>query len=92
MFMDYSALENDFECACDDVITTLKSSYAANYSAGGAGMLEAFLNLIKTEFELAESKFIDKNKISDNAEALKRVRNIAKKHAKSCLEHYAKVS
>lgn len=89
--MDYYALENDFECACQDVIGTLKSSYTANYSAGGAGMLEAFLNLIKSEFEQAESKFIDSNKLSGNNEAIKRVRDIAKKHAKTCLEFYAKV-
>jgi hypothetical protein len=89
--MDYAALENDFECACQDVITTLKSSYKVNYSAGGAAMLETFLNLIKNEFNAAESKFIDTNKISADPEALKRIRNIAKKHAKTCLEHYARV-
>lgn len=89
--MDYKTLENDFECACQDVITTLKSSYKVNYSAGGAAMLETFLNLIKTEFEGAEAKFIDTNRISADPEALKRIRNIAKKHAKSCLDHYARV-
>lgn len=89
--MDYKTLENDFECACQDVITTLKSSYKVNYSAGGAAMLETFLNLIKTEFEGAEAKFIDTHRISADPEALKRIRNIAKKHAKSCLDHYARV-
>ncbi|KOS07946.1 hypothetical protein AM493_19210 [Flavobacterium akiainvivens] len=89
--MDYTALENDFECACQDVITTLKSSYKTSYSAGGAAKLEAFLNLIKTEFDTAEAKFIDTNKLTGNTEALKRVRDIAKKHAKTCLEYYARV-
>jgi hypothetical protein len=89
--VDYTALEKDFECACNDVITTLKNSYKSSYSTGGAAMLEAFLSLIKSEFETAEAKFVDSNKISGDPEALRRVRNIAKKHAKTCLEYYGKV-
>lgn len=90
--MDYTILEKDFECSCQDVISTLKKSYAANYSTGGAAMLEAFLNLIKNEFETAEARFVDSNKLSGDIEAIKRVRNIAKKHAKTCLEYYARVA
>ena len=89
--LDYTALENDFGCACEDVITTLKTQYKSSYQAGGPGRLEAFFALIKNEFESAEAKFIDKNKLSSDAEALKRVRAIAKRHAKKCIEDYGKV-
>jgi hypothetical protein len=89
--VDYIALEKDFECACQDIITTLKSSYKTSYSTGGAAMLEAFLSLIKREFEAAEATFIDTNSLSGDNEALKRVRNIARQHAKTCLDYYAKV-
>lgn len=89
--MDYTTLENDFGCACDEVIVTLKEQYKNNYQAGGPGKLEAFFTLIKTEFESAEAKFIDSNKLNADPEALKRIRGIAKKHAKKCIDFYAKV-
>ncbi|MES2484878.1 MAG: hypothetical protein V4581_02870 [Bacteroidota bacterium] len=89
--MDYTTLENDFGCACDEVIVTLKEQYKNNYQAGGPGKLEAFFALIKSEFENAESKFIDTKKLSGDPEALKRIRAIAKKHAKRCVEDYGKI-
>ena len=89
--MDYSILETDFDCACGDVIKNLKTLYTSNYQSGGPGKLEAFLELIKAEFEKAEAAFIELNKISDDPEGLKRIRAIAKKHARKCLEDYSKV-
>jgi len=91
MTVDYSVLENDFDCACNDVITNLTAQYSLNYQSGGPGRLEAFLDLIKTEFEKAEISFIEKNMIAENAEALHVIRAITKKHAKLCVEHYGKM-
>lgn len=89
--MDYSVLENDFECACSDVITDLTKQYKSEYSGGGPGRLEAFLDLIKASFEKAEALFIENSKIVNDPEALKRIRQIAKSHAKKCVEVYGKL-
>jgi len=91
MIVDYSILESDFDCACNDVITNLKAQYSLNYQSGGPGRLEAFLELIKTEFEKAEDSFILKNSIAENAEVLNLIRTITRKHAKLCVEHYGKM-
>lgn len=89
--MDYSVLESDFDCACNDIIKNLNSQYRLNYQAGGPGRLEAFLELIKTEFEKAETAFIEKHNIKDVPDALHVIRNVAKKHAKSCIDFYGKM-
>jgi hypothetical protein len=91
MIVDYSILESDFDCACNDVVKLLSKQYRAQYSSGGPGRLEAFLDLIKNSFEQAEAAFIDKAKIADNPEALKRIRQVAKRHAKRCLDDYGKI-
>ena len=90
--MDYSLLESDFDCACGDVIKKLSEAYRSGYHTGSPGMLEAFLDLIKSEFEKAEAAFIDSNKVGADPEALRRIRSIAKKHARKCLEDYGKVN
>ncbi|WP_116788783.1 hypothetical protein [Flavobacterium psychrotrophum] len=90
--MDYSILENDFDCACNDVVETLSKQYKSGYSGGGPGKLEAFLDLIKTSFEKAEAVFIESAKIAGDPEALRRIRQIARKHAKKCLESYGKIA
>ncbi|TRW21427.1 hypothetical protein FMM05_20335 [Flavobacterium zepuense] len=89
--MDYSALESDFECACDDVIKNLGNQYKTGYQSGGLGMLEAFFDLIKSEFDKAAQLFIQSNNISENPDALKLIHTIAKKHAKKCVEFYGRV-
>lgn len=89
--MDYNKIEEDFDCACQDVIKRLSTQYVSTYQSGGPGMLEAFFELIRSEFQKAEEYFIGSNNLSDNQEALKRVRAIAKNQAKKCLEHYSKV-
>lgn len=90
--MDYSILESDFDCACSDVTKNLIKQYKATYQSGGAGMLEAFLELIKSEFEKAELTFIEKHNISGDPEALRRIKVIARKQAKKCLDDYGKVT
>ena len=90
--MNYSILESDFDCACGDVSKNLASQYKSTYQSGGAGMLEAFLDLIKSEFEKAELAFIEKNNVSGDPEALRRIKVIARRHAKKCLEDYGKVN
>ena len=90
--MDYSILENDFDCACGDVIKSLKVQYKSTYQFGGPGKLEAFLELIKSEFDKAELAFVELNKLSNDAEGLRRIKIIAKKHARKCLEDYSKVA
>lgn len=89
--IDYSVIESDFECACNDVITDLTGQYKSDYSGGGPGRLEAFLDLIKNAFEKAEAAFIETSKLSADPEALRRIRQIAKKHAKKCTEYYGKL-
>jgi len=89
--VDYSVLESDFDCACNDVIANLTLQYKENYQWAGPGKLEVFLELIKTEFEKAETAFIEKSNISDNADALHLIRNIAKRHAKGCIDQYGKM-
>ena len=89
--MDYSILESDFDCACGDVITNLTAQYKLNYQSGGPGKLEAFLDLIKTEFEKAETTFISKHKLDTDPKATRLIRFIARKHAKKCLENYGKI-
>ena len=89
--VDYSLIEGDFECACGDVIKELGKQYKSDYHGGGPGRLEAFLDLIKNAFEKAESTFINANKLIEDPEALRRIRQIAKQHAKKCLEEYGKM-
>ncbi|MFP9115547.1 hypothetical protein ACLI1A_16530 [Flavobacterium sp. RHBU_3] len=88
--MDYIALEKDFDCTCRDVITQLSVVYKTEYY-NGSGRLETFLDLIKTNFEKVEQGFIEKNKLTDNTEAIKRIRKIARGHAKLCLDDYGKL-
>jgi hypothetical protein len=89
--VDYSILEEDFDCACGDVVKDLSKQYKLTYQAGGPGMLDAFLQLVKAEFEKAELTFIEKFNISGDAEALRRIKTIARKRAKKCVEDYGKV-
>jgi hypothetical protein len=89
--VDYSVIESDFECACGDVITDLGQQYKNDFHSGGPGRLEAFLDLIKNAFEKAEAAFINTNELIEDPEALRRIRQIAKKHAKKCLEDYGKM-
>jgi len=89
--LDYTILENDFDCACEDVISKLKTQYKSHYKGGGPGKLEAFFALIKSEFENTEAKFIDSKKVANDPEALKRIRAVAKRHAKKCLNDYGRV-
>lgn len=89
--VDYSILETNFHCACEDVIKDLTNRYKLSYQAGGPGMLDSFFELIKTEFDKATLLFIADNKLGEDAEALKRIQAIAKKHAKKCLDFYGKV-
>jgi len=89
--VDYSVLENDFDCACNDVISELSKLYKAEYKGGGPGRLEAFLDLIKNAFEKAEGAFIETSKISHDPVALKRIRDMAKIHVKKCVDVYSKL-
>lgn len=89
--MDYSILESDFDCACNDVITNLTEQYKLNYQAGGPGKLETFLGLIKTEFEKTETAFVERSGIAENADALNLIRAITKRHARFCVDHYSKM-
>ncbi|MFP9099111.1 hypothetical protein ACLI09_08660 [Flavobacterium sp. RHBU_24] len=88
--VDYSVIESDFECSCGDVIKDLAQIYKSDYHSGGPGRLEAFLDLIKHAFEKAEAAFINTNNLVQDPEALRRIRQIAKTHAKKCVEEYAK--
>jgi hypothetical protein len=91
MSVDYSALEKDFDCACDDVITDLTDKYKTTYQPGGASMLNTFFDLIKTEFDKAAQLFISNNKLNDDNEGLKLILSMAKKHAKKCIDFYGQV-
>lgn len=89
--MDFSILEKDFDCACSDVIVKLSAQYKVNYQSGGPGKLEVFLELIKSEFDIAAIKFIELHKLEGNLEAKHLIHNMAKKHAKKCLDVYGKI-
>jgi hypothetical protein len=91
MTLDYTLLESDFDCACKDVITNLTAQYKLNYQSGGPGKLEAFLELIKSQFDKAADTFLVANSLNSNTEAQHFVHNIAKKHARECLEVYGKL-
>lgn len=90
--MDYSEIEKKFDCACQDVIEDLSKQYKSEYEAGGPGKIEVFFDLIKTQFERVETFFIEKNKIDNDREALKRIRAIAKSYAKKCIASYGNLS
>lgn len=89
--MDYTVLEADFDCACKDVIVNLTAQYKINYQSGGPGKLEAFLELIKSEFDKAAAKFIEDNKLGGDNAATHLVHTAAKKQAKQCLDVYGKL-
>lgn len=89
--MDFSVLEKDFDCACSDVIVKLTAQYKINYQSGGPGKLEAFLELIKSEFDKAAANFIELNELNGNNEALHLIHGMAKKQAKKCLDVYGKL-
>lgn len=90
--MNYTELENNFECACQDVIKDLSKQYKSEYEAGGPGKIEAFFDLIKTQFEKVEANFVEKNKIENDREAIKRIRAIAKSYAKKCVMNYGNLN
>ncbi|MXN89708.1 hypothetical protein GR160_00575 [Flavobacterium sp. Sd200] len=89
--MDYTVLENDFNCACDEVIVNLTEQYKLNYQSGGPGKLEAFLELIRQEFEKVVAAFVSKNDLEKDLQGMSLIQNIAKKYAKSCLDKYSKI-
>ena len=89
--MDYSALENDFDCACQNVINELSEQYKVHYLGAGPAKLEVFFDLIKNEFEKTESTFITQYNVTDK-EALQRIKAIAKNYARKCVEDYGKIN
>ncbi|MFL9843638.1 hypothetical protein [Flavobacterium rhizosphaerae] len=91
MSPDYTKIENDFDCACQDVIKNLSEKYRADYKAAGPGKLETFFKLIQEEFKHIEAFFIQDNKLESDQEAIRRVKTIAKSYAKKCLFDYGKV-
>jgi hypothetical protein len=91
MALDYTQLESDFDCACQDVIKNLSEQYKSSYQSGGPGMLEAFLDLIKTAFDDAAALFMANNNINGDKEAHNRITAIAKQYAKKCVVDYGKV-
>lgn len=90
--MDYSELENNFDCACQDAVNSLSSQYKSDYQPGGPGKLSAFLDLIQRRFDEVELAFIRNNALAEDAEALKRIRAIAKMYAKRCVDDYGRIS
>ena len=91
IILDFAILEKDFDCACGDVIVKLTAQYKINYQSGGPGKLEAFLELIKAEFDKAATEFIELNELNGNTEALHLINGMAKKKAKSCIDVYGKI-
>ena len=89
--MDYSELENNFDCACQNAIKGLSEQFKVHYLGAGPAKLEIFFGLIKTEFERTESMFITEYKIIDK-EALQRIKAIAKNYARKCLDDYGKIN
>jgi hypothetical protein len=91
MGLNYEDLETQFDCACQDVVKELSVQYKSEYQSGGPGKLTAFLDLIQQEFDKVETGFIRKFSLGDDAEALRRIRGIAKAFAKRCVEDYGKI-
>ena len=92
MALNYEDLESRFDCACKDAISDLSLQYKSNYEAGGPGKLAAFLELVQMHFDQVESIFVRDNELAVDIEAIKRIKSIAKKYAKDCLDTYSKVS
>jgi len=88
--MDYSELENNFDCACQNALKGLSDQYKTHYIGAGPAKLETFFDLIKGEFEKTESAFILQNEITEK-EALQRIRAIAKNYAKKCMDDYGRI-
>lgn len=91
MSLNYEDLEHRFNCACQDVVQELSVQYKSDYQSGGPGRLTAFLDLIKKQFDEVEGNFIKHNGISEDHEALRRIKGIAKMFAKRCVDDYGKI-
>ncbi len=91
MGLNYEELETEFDCACQDVVKELSVQYQSEYQSGGPGKLTAFLELIQQEFDKVETGFIRKFSLSEDLEALRRIRAIAKAFARKCVEDYGRV-
>jgi hypothetical protein len=89
--IDYSELESKFDCACQNVIASLSSQYKEHYHGAGPGKLEAFFELIKSEFDHVVTIFTNDNGINEDKEALQRIQSMAKNHAKKCIDDYGRV-
>jgi hypothetical protein len=92
MAFNYEELESRFDCACKEAVTDLSTQYKTNYQSGGPGKLGVFLELIQTQFDSVETKFVNENELHLDPEALRRIRAIAKNYAKRCVDDYGKIS
>ena len=92
MSFNYEDLESRFDCACKVAVTDLSTQYQTNYQAGGPGKLGIFLELIQMQFDQVESVFVRDNELHSDAEAVKRIRAIARNYAKKCVEEYGRIS
>lgn len=90
--IDYTELESKFDCACQDVISSLSSQYKEHYRGAGPGKLEVFFELIKFEFDKVLDVFIHTHSIKENKEVMQRIQVIAKNHAKKCIDDYGKIN
>jgi hypothetical protein len=91
MAINYEDLESQFDCACQDVVKELSAQYKSSYQSGGPDKLSAFLELIQRMFDEVEFNFVKKNDLSQDNEALRRIKGIAKLFARRCVEDYGKV-
>ncbi len=89
--IDYTDLENRFDCACQDVISSLSLQYKESYQGSGPGKLETFFELIKSEFDNVVNLFTHSNGINDDKEAVRRIQSIAKDYARRCVDDYGKI-
>jgi len=92
MALNYEDLESRFDCACKDAVSDLSAQYKNTYESGGPGKLDAFLALVQMHFDQVESIFVRDNEIAVDVEAIRRIKAIAKKYAKDCLDVYGKMS
>ncbi|MEL1242625.1 hypothetical protein AAEO56_00010 [Flavobacterium sp. DGU11] len=92
MEIDYTDIENRFDCACKDVVTNLSSMYKSDYQSHGPEKLLTFFELIQKEFDAVEMLFIRENKVSSDPGALHAIRAIAKTYAKRCIDDYGKIA
>lgn len=90
------AIYREFEMALEEACEGVKKDFLERFKQGvyisaGGSNLEAFINELQKAFENVSDNFIKTHGLEKNASAKRRILNIAKHHAKKCIEEYSRI-